>query len=447
MTTHSRMKNSRLPVAGIIALAGVLALTACGSGGGTATTASDNGSGKGTIQVWGHQGQPGEVASLQASVADFNASQKDVVVKLKLIPEADYTKTVQATSKDKLPDVMEYDGPLLSSFVYDKKMTPLEGLVSTATVSNQTASVKAQNTYTSDGKLYGVGMFDSGLGIYGNKKLLDAAGVTYPTTWQKAWTADEFTAVLQKLAAKDADHKVLDIKENYAGEWPTYGFLPIVSSAGAEVIKDNKASGNLDSSAVVKAVTTFASWKKYTDPNSDDKAFTDGRVALSWVGHWAYPGYAKAMGNDLVVMPLPNFGNGTKSGQGSWGWGITANSKNGSAAGKFLDYLMSDKSVAAMTTANGAPPGTKTALAASDLYKSGGALQLFADQLAATCGTAAPTPDCVAVPRPLTPAYPVISTAFSKAFFSAFQGGDPQSLLTGAAKTIDLAFKDNNNYK
>lgn len=170
-------------------------------------------------------------------------------------------------------------------------------------------------------------------------------------------------------------------------------------------------------------------------------------MALSWVGHWAYPGYAKVIGNDLVVMPLPNFGNGTKSGQGSWAWGITANSKNGSAAGKFLDYLMSDRPVAAMTTANAAPPGTKTALAASDLYKSGGPLQLFADQLAATCGTAAPTPNCVTVPRPITPAYPVISTAFSKAFFSAYQGGNPQSLLSGAAKAIDLAYKDNNNYK
>src|SRR5665647_2177447 len=106
MTTHSRMKNSRLPLVGTIALAGVLTLAACGGGGSTATATADKGSGKGTIQVWGHQGQPGEVTSLQASVADFNALQKDVVVNLKLIPEADYTKTVQATSKDKLPDAV-----------------------------------------------------------------------------------------------------------------------------------------------------------------------------------------------------------------------------------------------------------------------------------------------------------------------------------------------------
>ena len=39
-------------------------------------------------------------------------------------------------------------------------------------------------------------MFDSGLGMYGNKRLLDAAGVKYPKSLDDAWTADEFQAAL-----------------------------------------------------------------------------------------------------------------------------------------------------------------------------------------------------------------------------------------------------------
>jgi multiple sugar transport system substrate-binding protein len=318
-------------------------------------------------------------------------------------------------------------------------------LVSKATVNNQSPSVKVQNTYF-DGKLHGVSMFDSGLALYGNKALLRAAGVRFPTSWRAAWTPAQFTAALAKLAAKDSDGKVLDVKENYAGEWPTYGFLPIVASTGNFVVKDFKASGNLNNPKVVAAVKRFASWRKYIDPNSDDKAFTAKRVALSWVGHWVFPDYQKALGANLVVIPLPDFGAGTKSGQGSWAWGIGGSSSNGAAAGKFLDFLISDRWVKAMTAANGAPPGTKSMYPKSALYKPGGKLYLYAQQLRATCGTKRPNRSCVATPRPITPAYPVITSEFSKAFWGAYKGGNAKALLDKAAKVIDLDYKDNDNY-
>jgi multiple sugar transport system substrate-binding protein len=441
------MSTSRRLRAGVLLAALALVATACGGeGGGGDSETAEAGSGTGEIKIWGHQGQAFEVAVLQKAVAAFNSSQSEVKATLQLVPEADYTKTVTATSPDQLPDVLEYDGPLMSSFAYAKKLSPIEGLASQATIDNQTESVKAQNTYTGDQKLYGLSQFDSGLGVYGNKKLLDAAGVTYPKGLDDVWTADQFQTALEQLAAEDKDKKVLDIKENYAGEWPAYGFLPIVSSTGNVVVKDSKAEGNLTNPAVVAAVEQFASWRTYVDPNSDDKAFLQGRVALSWVGHWVYNDYHKALGDDLLVLPLPDFGTGTKSGQGSWAWGIGASSSNGKAAGKFLDFLMNDENVTAMTDANAAPPGTKSVIHTSTLYKPGGPLELFAEQLAKTCGTNPPTNACVATPRPVTPAYPVISQQFSQAFFSAYRGGNAQAELEKAAKAIDLDYKDNGNY-
>lgn len=441
-------KKTKLRAGVLIVTAATLLVSACGGGGsaGNDAPSASAGSGTGDIKIWGHQGDEGEVTALQKTVADFNSSQSEVKATLQLIPSADYTKTVTATSADQLPDVLEYDGPLMSSFVYDKKLSPLEGLVSQATIDNQTDSIKAQNTYIADSKLYGVSQYDAGLGIYGNKKVLDAAGVSYPKGLDDAWTADQFQTALQQLASKDKDKKVLDLKENYGGEWPTYGYLPVLNSTGSVVVKDGKAEGNLNSPAAVKAVQQFAGWRQFVDPNSDDKAFTDKRVALSWVGHWVYNGYAKALGDDLVVMPLPNFGAGTKSGQGSWAWGIGASSKNGKAAGTFLDYLTNDANVKAITDANAAPPGTKSVITTDPLYQTGGPLQLFADALAKTCGANPPTTSCVATPRPVTPGYPVISEQFSQAFFNAYKGGDAQAELDKAAKAIDLDYEDNGNY-
>lgn len=271
----------------------------------------------------------------------------------------------------------------------------------------------------------------------------------YPTSVDDAWTADEFTAALKALKAKDSDGKVLDIQENngLTTEWGTYGFSPIVWSAGGSLLKDGKAEGVLDSPETVSALKTFQSWKSDVDPNTDGNAFAKGRVPLSWVGHWMYPAYSEALGDDLVVLPLPDFGNGPKTGQGSWAWGIGADSKNAKAAGTFLDTLLNDENVAAMTTANGAPPATKSALAASELYKQGGPLQLFSDQLAKPCGDTDIAKSCVAVTRPLTAGYPTVTAKFAEALNSVYSGTDPKDALSKAAKAIDQDFSDNAGYE
>ncbi|MFC8434147.1 ABC transporter substrate-binding protein [Streptomyces sp. NPDC057253] len=441
--------NSRPRRTTCTALALVLplaALAACGGSGGSDASA-EGGSGKGTISVWAHQGQKSEDAVLQAAVKSFNSSQSKIKVELKLLPGNDYTKTVTATEASKLPDVLEFDGPTMANFVYNKKLAPIDDYVSVKTMGNATDASKAQGEI--GGKHYGLGMYDSGLGIYGNKKLLDAAGVKYPTSVDDAWTAAEFTAALKALKAKDSDGKTLDISEQYglAGEWGTYGFAPIVWSAGGSLLKDGKAEGVLDTPAAVSAMKTFQSWKTYVDPNTDGNAFAKDRVALSWVGHWNYPTYSKALGDDLVVLPLPDFGNGPKTGQGSWAWGIGADTKNAKAAGAFIDYLLNDTNVTAMTKANGAPPATTTALAASELYKQGGPLQLFADQLAKPCGDSQIDKSCVAVTRPVTAGYPTITAKFGEALNSIYGGADPKDALAKAARAIDQDFSDNAGYK
>ncbi|MBN0048208.1 sugar ABC transporter substrate-binding protein [Streptomyces actuosus] len=420
------------------------ALAACGGGSSTDTSAEK---GSATITVWAHQGQASEASALQNAVKSFNSSQKNTHVKLTLIPDTDYTKTITATDASKLPDVMEFDGPTMANFVYNKKLASIDDYVSVRTMANATDAIKAQGEI--DGKHYGLGMYDSGLGIYGNKKLLDAAGVKYPEGLSDDWTAAEFTAALQALKAKDADGRTLDIQEGngLATEWGTYGFSPVVWSSGGSLLKDGKAEGALDTPAVVSALKTFQSWKTYVDPNTDGNAFAKGRVALSWVGHWMYPTYSKALGDDLIVLPLPDFGNGPKTGQGSWQWGISAGTKNGKAAGAFLDSLLNDTNVTAMTTANGAPPGTVSVLAKSDLYKQGGPLQLFADQLAKPCGDSRIGTSCVAVTRPVTAGYPTVTAKFSQALSDVYGGADPETALAKAARAIDQDFSDNDGYQ
>jgi len=439
------MKHRKKAGASIAAVTtAALLLTSCSSGGGGTSSAGD---GTGDVEVWAHQGKDTEVAALQDAVANFNASQSDINVNLTLVPEADYTTTIQSTSAGDLPDVLELDGPTLASFVYDAKVAPIDSYVSQDTIDNATGGDVNQGTV--DGTLYALAQFNSGLGLYANGAMLDAAGVSYPDSIESAWTADEFLSALKTLAAANDSGYALDIKENYGlgGEWGTYAFSPLLQSAGGNLIADNKASGVIDGPESVSAMEAFQSWLPYVDPDEDDSALVDGRVAISWGGHWMYPGYSEALGNDLVVLPLPNMGTGTKSGAGSWTWGMGSNTGQGAAAGAFLDYLLNDENVKAMTTANGAPPATKSALATDALYSAGGPLELWGQQLEAGCNADSVTSDCVTVLRPLTAGYPVITSEFASALAAIATGDDAQSALTGAATAIDQSFSDNNDYK
>jgi multiple sugar transport system substrate-binding protein len=171
------------------------------------------------------------------------------------------------------------------------------------------------------------------------------------------------------------------------------------------------------------------------DPNTDDAAFIQRRAALSWAGHWEYPRYSKALGEDLLLLPLPDFAKGSRTGQGSWAWALTKQCKNQEAAKAFLEFLLRPEEILAMTNANGAVPATQSAVARSPLYSKEGPLRLFVTQLRTT-----------ALPRPITPAYPVITSVFEDAFDDILNGRDVKETLDEAVSSIDEDIRDNKGY-
>ena len=395
---------------------------------------------EGTIQVWVHSGQEAERQTIEQQAERFNASQDEIAVKLTFIPEGSYDAQIQAASRSgDLPCVLEFDGPFVYNYVWQGNLIPIEDLLSEKIRKELLPSIIEQGTYK--GRLYSVGTFDSGLGLYGRRSQLEAAGVRIPTGNEDAWTAQEFNQALAALASKDPDGQVLDLKLNYQGEWFTYAFSPIIQSAGGDLINRSdyqSADGVLNNKQAVAAMEQVQSWieKGYVAPNLDDAAFTSGRVALAWGGHWNYQNYAKAAGDDLVVLPLPDFGTGSKTGQGSWNWGITTKCQDPQGAMGFLEFLLQTDQVLAMTNANGAVPATQSAIARSKLYAEGRPLHLFSSQLLPG----------KTVPRPQTPAYPVITSAFQQAFADIRNGLEVKTALDRAVATIDQDIKDNQGY-
>jgi multiple sugar transport system substrate-binding protein len=412
---------------------GMLLLAAC-------SDFTDTAGGKTVVSVWAHSGQAAERQVLQAQIARFNRQQSTLQARLTLLPEGSYNGQVQASAlADDLPCLLEFDGPYVYNYVWQGKLIPLDEFVPPALRRELLPSILTQGSYRN--KLYTVAAYDSGLGLYARRSMLAKIGARIPQGPDSAWSVAEFNSVLKLLRKFDTDGQVLDLKLNYSGEWLAYGFSPVLQSAGGDLLDRTayrSADGVLNGAAAVQAMHQVQDWIRqgYVDPDLDDAAFVQGRVALSWVGHWEYPRFHKAFGKDLVLLPLPDFGHGMRTAQGSWNWGITTSCRQPRAAWQFLAFLLRPDEVLAMTRANGAVPATREAIARSPLYKPGGPLQLFAAQLLGG----------YSVPRPQTPAYPIISSAFEQAFRDIQNGGDVQAALNRAAALIDSDIRDNKGY-
>jgi multiple sugar transport system substrate-binding protein len=376
---------------------------------------------------------------LQQQVSRYNQTHPDQQVQLTLIPEGSYNAQVQAAAvAGELPDLLELDGPFLSAYAWQGHLHPLDGLLDKQLQADLLPSIIAQGSYAD--RFWAVGAFDSGLGLYADRSKLLEAKLRIPTL-QQPWSLNEFETVLQRLAELDPDGQVLDLKLNYAGEWYTYGLSPLLQSAGGDLI-DRKhylsTEGILNGAKSLAMLVRLQNWieDNRVDPNIDDAAFTSRRVPLALGGHWNYQQYRSNLGDDLLLLPLPDFGAGSKTGLGSWCWSITTAAKRPEAAASFLTFLLSKKEVLSMANANSAVPATRSAIEASELYRPEGPLRLFFEQLNNNQG----------VPRPRTPAYPIITAEFQKIIDRIRSGSNVQAALDNAVEVIDREIADNQGY-
>jgi multiple sugar transport system substrate-binding protein len=398
------------------------------------------------ITVWSHTGQPAERQTLGRQVAAFNAAQQQVQVKLIDIPEAGYAAQVRsAAATGNLPDLLDFDGPYMYNYAWSGKLKPLDSCVSRSPGlrADLLPSIVQQGTFA--GRLYGIGTFDSGLGLYIRPSILRRLGARIPTGVADAWTASEFTAILHRLRSvgyrQPLDLQVTPATLAQAPEWWSYGFAPIVWSAGGDLIDRSTyrtAQGVLNSPAAIRALTIMQSWFRdgLVNPNTAT-SFVRGQAPISWVGHWMFDPYRKAFPHDLQIVPLPRFGPRPSSGMGSWQWGITANATDGDAVWRFLSYLLQPAQVLHMSQANGSIPATLSAVRLSPNFASGGPEHVYVQQLQ----------DGIARPRPQTPAYPAVSLAFAAALTRISQGEHVRQALDAAVRHIDANLAANRYYR
>jgi multiple sugar transport system substrate-binding protein len=412
---------------------GALALTACGQAGQGTTTSED---GRVQLTMWTHSaGNPAELEVYEQIIADFNASQDEYEVVEESFPQGAYNDAiVAAAAADDLPCLLDMDGPIVPNWAWAGYIQPL-GLPTEITDALLPTVVGSYQD-----EIYSAGYWDAALSVFARKSVLEANDIRIPTV-DEPWTIDEFDAALATL--KEAGYETpLDIGAEDQGEWWSYAYSPMLQSAGGDLIDRDTmltAEGALNGPEAVEFFTWFqdAFTKGWTSDSGmlGNEEFNNDEVALSYTGVWNALDSLDTVGDDLLILPPPDFGNGPKIGGASWQWGISSSCESPEGARAYLEFSFQDEYITAFSDKQVVIPATDGAVEASERFGPDGELEPFVG-----------LSQELAVLRPETPAYPVISSTFAKAGKDIMNGADVQSTLDGAVAEIDANIQSNDGY-
>ncbi len=428
------MKRKSLPVILSAGVVTAFALSACGQAG----QGGGGGDGPTELTLWTHSaGNPAELEVYQQIIGDFNDSQDEFEVVEESFPQGAYNDAiVAAAAAGDLPCLIDMDGPIMPNWAWAGYIQPL-GLPTELTDSLLPTAV---GTY--DGEIYSVGYWDAALSIFARQSVLEENGIRIPTL-EEPWTRDEFDSALRTL--KDAGYETpIDIGAEDTGEWWPYAYSPIVQSFGGDLIDREtflSAEGALNGPEAVEAMTWFQGlFQDGLASNAGtigNQEFIDDEVALSYTGVWNALAALEEVGDDLLILPPPDFGEGPKIGGGSWQFGITSNCGEAETEGarQYLEFSFKDEYIAAFSDRQIVIPATAGAEELSEHFSEDGDLRTFVE-----------LSQQFAVPRPETPAYPVISSVFERTAKDIMSGADVQSSLDAAVSEIDANIESNDGY-
>lgn len=416
---------SRRMVASLLALA----VSAC---------APETGNDRTVLTLWKHQAGEVEEAAGRDAIARFNASQDRVHIRAQSIPQGAYSQSITAASlSGRLPCLMTVDHPMVSSFVWAGHLRPIDDLLPAAAL--QDVSPAALGRY--EGHVYSVGQFDAALAIFARRSDLQAVGARIPTL-DRPWSRSEFDALLADFQATGRFAYPLDLQtRDVKADWWTYAFSPMLQSFGGDLIDRQsmtRAEGVLNGPAAIAFATWFQQLfvKGYVNRQEPDEgAFQKRRAALAYTGNWWTTDYQAAFGDDLLILPPPDFGHGVVIGGGSWQWAISSTCEHPRAAAEFIAFLMSPEEIAAMSEAASMIPVTDAAAALTKDYRDGGERRIFYDMMRR-----------FAVGRPASPAFATLSNAWLRALRDIMNGKDVRDALDDAVDDVEQVIADNGAY-
>jgi multiple sugar transport system substrate-binding protein len=360
-----------------------LALISSACTGSTTGSASDNPNAKTTITFWHGWSAPSEIAAIASTVKGFEAKYPNIHVKVVSNITDDKINQALRAGGPKAPDVVSsFTTDNVGEFCTSHAFVDLGPFMKKSGVDPASTFPAAQRSYTQyQGDQCALPLLSDAYGLYYNKKMFAAAGISAPPR-----TMSEFKADALKLTKSKGDtysqlgfmptyHGYESSISHFASQWSPHYFT---SDGKSNVAKDPAIKDMFVwQKQMVDALGGFAKLEKYRstfgDEFSDKNPFMTGQVAMAIDGEWR-GGMIKDSDSsvDFGVAPFPvpddmadQYGKGYITGTIV---GIASNSKLQNAAWQFVKFLTTDtQAVVNFANAIHNVPSTTAALASKDV--------------------------------------------------------------------------------
>jgi multiple sugar transport system substrate-binding protein len=296
------------PVSVMAALAMVGALAACGQ-----DEKSTDGGATGTITYFTFSAAPDHLKDLDAIRTAFETENPGIKVEVRTAAYADYFTALQTQiAGGKAPDTFELNYENFYTYARNGALLALDDQAKAdSTYSAARVYPEALKAFQVSGKQYAVPSTFSDVVLFYNKKLFDAAGVSYPTS---SWTWADETAAATKLT-----NKASGVYGNYQPVSFYEFYKALGQSGGSFLSADGKKATFNDAKGLAAAnwligkpgtvMPTVAEIGGKAD--FDTALFKSGKLAMWHNGIWQIGGLAGTAGLDYDIVVEP--GNTQKS--------------------------------------------------------------------------------------------------------------------------------------
>jgi multiple sugar transport system substrate-binding protein len=431
MRTSSRLAGQRIGdrLTALAAASALAAVAGCSGGSGSGSSSSSHGS----VIVWNGY-TDAEAKAIAQLGGEWNQAHPDQKVTLTFAGSNDdvLKKTLASFVSGKLPAVAYEYGSSITTLARRNQTQDLTSLV-TGTPSfnwNDFFPAARQAASTPDGKIYGVPALVDNLSLVYNKKLFDAAGISYPTP---AWTWTDFQNAARRMT-DTGKHQYGWAYVNDGTEDTVWRYLALLWQAGGDLLASDNKKSAFDSPAGLAAMQLLHDMATkdhsvYLDAGDQQyqNLFNSGKIAMLWTGPWDLSVISKDISYGTEILP-GKVTHATIAGPDNY---MMFNKNDRKTAWAFLQWLDSPAVHLRFSVATGDLPlrQSETRLPGyQEFLKRYPGDKVFVDNLAKN----------VSKSRPNIPEYPKISQAIGVAVQSVLLGkAGPQAALDQARDQVD----------
>lgn len=335
------------------------------------------------IEYWQYELEP-KTKLVNELIPEFQAANPDITVKHVNFPYDDFRQQVAAAVQaGEGPDVLNLYYGWIPSYVQQQFLVALpEDVFPAATIEAEfyptVSTAKIGDSY------YALPIAVRTLALFYNTAILDAAGVTPPTTWEELVTAAQATV------KKDGDSfDTVGFTWDIGGQGHNYWRECLIRQNGGVPISEDNRTLSWNTAEGVEAFDYLAKFLTEYDVTQNGfqtdgpTAFGSGKAALHVDGSYRIGSLASGSPDlEYGIVPLPAH-KSQASFSSFWANAITRNAADGDkliASAKFIDFLSSAEVQKRWTPAIGELPA-RVSLASDPALASDPKLKPFIDSL------------------------------------------------------------------